>query len=73
MFRAVPQKINLENFSDIQLRPCGTSNHSSEIIDSFVSVLVRLSLLVSLLPEYDRNGAPLPSSQDSAGHLRHQT
>ena len=38
MFLAIARKLNLENFRDIPLRPCGTSNYSSEIAKAFITV-----------------------------------
>ena len=38
MFWAGPRKINLENFRDIQLRPCGKSSYGLEIMEAFVNL-----------------------------------
>ena len=38
MFLAIAIKVNLENFRDIPLRPCGTSRYSTEIAEAFITV-----------------------------------
>ena len=38
MFLAIGWKLNLENFRDIPLRPCGTSSNSLEIAEAFITV-----------------------------------
>ena len=45
MFLASARKLNLENFRDIPLRPCGTSSYSSEIAEVFITVKVLISFL----------------------------
>ena len=41
MFLAIARILNLENFRDIPLRPCGTSRYSKEeIAEAFIAVLV---------------------------------
>ena len=46
MFLAIPRYLNLENFRDIHLRPCGTSSYSSKIVEAFVTVYWKVGILV---------------------------
>ena len=43
MFLAIARKLNLENFRDIPLRPCGTSRFSTEIAEAFITVQMQNS------------------------------
>ena len=52
MFLAIARKLNLENFRDIPLRPCGTSRYSTEIAEAFITVyLVRQGIELILCPQ----------------------
>ena len=52
MFLAIARKLNLENFPDIPLRPCGTSRYSTDIAEAFITMQLKTLRPVGAFPGF---------------------